>query len=177
MSYRVDISKTSPEILRGLINFDNNTDFTEDTLLFHEGGPARLNPWEVAENHRTDAIYCKFIGYYIDWELFYYNRIPLEQFFGSHTAAAPMGSVKYTSELLPCIRRDLGINIGRGDIVEEWIDPDALFVDVKVKNENLSYVGTLRVFFTGHPSSLMARVPNTKLRGFTKDHIQGVTNV
>lgn len=166
--YRVDMSQRPADILRGLVNFDNGTDFNETTLGFNVKGASPLPHREVVKRGRNSKVMARFKGKFRGERLFYYNRINLNEFFGNICAGAPHGEHKSTRELLPYVRKDLGVDILPEEVLDEYIDPEAAFVDIAILRNSLTYTGSVRVYFLGAPGSLVDKVRSTELGGFTK---------
>lgn len=173
--YRVDMSQRPHQILRGLVNFDNKTDFTEKQLTFNSKGASALSKKDANKYDRNSRVMAKFHGIYTGERHLIYNRIDLNYFFGPECALAPHGEHVMNYELLEYVRRDLGIDIEKDEILHEWIDQEASFVEIKVKSNSLTYLGSVIVFFEGSPDSLVARVPNLTLDGFHKENVTEVT--
>ena len=170
--YRVDMSQRPDVILRGLINYDNNISLTSADIDFNHAGATELTHREQVKSGRNSRIMAYFKGAFSGSRQFFYNRINLNVFFGNTTAGAPHGECTNTIELLPYIRKGLGINIAHDEILFEYIDQDAQYCDVVILNTSIVYTGTVRVYFTGAPGSLPDQIRKTTLSGFTKDNYE-----
>lgn len=167
--YRVDMSQRPADILRGLVNFDNGTKFTDKTMVFNVKGASPLPHREAVNRERNSKILALFKGNYRGERLFYYNRINLNEFFGNICAGAPYGVHTKTTELLSYVKKDLGVDIQPNEVLEEYIDPEAAYVDITILRNSLTYIGSVRVYFLGAPGSLVDKVRSTELGGFTKE--------
>lgn len=172
MAYRVDLSLSSEEILRGLINFDNKTSFTEVQLSFNPIGAVPLTLNEYYEKRRNSKVSARYKGRVIGEKTYYYNRIDLPTLLGNLGIAVPWGEYQHTHELLPHVREQLGINLSEDDIISTFIDPDAAIGEIAIFRRNVTYIGTISVVFKGHPDTLEGRVLNRALSGFTIDNIE-----
>lgn len=165
--YRVDMSQRPADILRGLVNFDNGTDFNATTMGFNPKGASPLPHREAVKRERNSKVLARFKGRFRGERLFYYNRINLNEFFGNICAGAPYGEHRTTTELLPYVKKDLGVDIQPDEVLEDYIDPEAAFVDIQILRNSLTYLGSVRVYFLGAPGSLVDKVRSTELGGFT----------
>lgn len=172
MAYRVDLSLSSEEILRGLINFDNKTDFTEKQLSFNPIGAVPLTLDEYYEKRRNSKVSVRYKGKMIGEKTYYYNRIDFPTLLGNLGIAVPWGVYQHTHELLPYVRQQLGINLSEDDIISAFIDPEAAIGEITIFRRNITYIGSITVVFKGHPDTLEGQVLNKTLSGFTIDNIE-----
>lgn len=168
--YRVDMSQRPADILRGLVNFDNGTDFDASTMGFNAKGASPLEHRDAVKRDRNSKVMARFKGKFRGEKLFYYNRIDLNAFFGNICAGAPHGVHTRTTELLQYVRKDLGVDILESEVLDEYLDPEAAFVDITILRNSLTYIGSVRVYFLGAPGSLIDKVRSTTLGGFTSDN-------
>lgn len=172
MAYRVDLSLSTDEILRGLINFDNNTNFTGKELTFNPIGAVSVGLEEYYEKRRTSKVSARYRGRVVGERTYYYNRIEFETLLGGLGIRVPWKHHTQTYELLPYIREQLGINLTEDDVVNNPIDPDALIEHVEIFRRNITYTGKIVVVFDGHPDSMTGRIPVRSLSGFSADSIE-----
>ncbi len=168
--YRVDMSQRPADILRGLVNFDNGTVFDATTMGFNTKGASPLGHRDAVKRERNSKVMAHFKGKFRGEKLFYYNRIDLNAFFGNICAGAPYGIHTRTTELLQYVRKDLGVDILESEVLDEYLDPEAAFVDITILRNSLTYIGSVRVYFLGAPGSLIDKVRTTTLGGFTADY-------
>tara|TARA_Y100001956_G_scaffold15417_1_gene14845 strand:- start:566 stop:1087 length:522 start_codon:yes stop_codon:yes gene_type:complete len=171
--YRVDMSQRPADILRGLVNFDNGTEFNASNLSFNPKGASPLPHREAVNRKRNSKVMAYFKGSHRGQRLFHFNRIDLNAFFGNICAGAPYGVHTRTTELLPYVRKDLGIDIAEDEVLDEYLDPEAAFVDIQILRNSLTYIGSVRVYFLGAPGSLVDKVRSTTLGGFTSENSEG----
>tara|TARA_Y100001956_G_scaffold77029_1_gene86889 strand:+ start:638 stop:1159 length:522 start_codon:yes stop_codon:yes gene_type:complete len=172
--YRVDMSQRPADILRGLVNFDNKTEYDETSLVFNPKGASPLSHREAVNRKRNSKVMAYFKGSFRGKKLFHFNRIDLNAFFGNICAGAPHGVHSRTTELLPYVKKDLGIDIAEDEVLDEYLDPEAAFVDIQILRNSLTYIGSVRVYFLGAPGSLVDKVRYTTLGGFTSETAKGI---
>lgn len=170
--YRVDLSLPPDQIIRGLINFENNTDFNEQELTFDKTGAVPTTKAERIKYDRLDKVNTYYRGRVNANKIYYYNRIRLNEFLGNIGISVPWKKHQTTAELLPYVLIQLGINLSPADILDRYIDPEAYTIEIEIFRRNIAYVGTINVIFEGHPESLGGRVVKRDLAGFTKSSIE-----
>lgn len=161
----VDMSLPPAELLLGLINQENpKANFTFDKVQFDPGGPSNTTL------HGKDTIIyllpLKGAGF-IGKKAFYYDRINLADFLGPLGVSIDVDKYTETAELLPLVMSQLGINLTRPDIYNDYIVP-LKYNDSKIRISvrSIMYKGYVPIHFG--PVSIFAGLKNRLLDGFHK---------
>ena len=157
-----DMSLPPKEFLLSVINETYGRDFTFKDFYF--GDRVDVDKYDCESMiymHATTG------GKYSGTIRAYYNRVQLDEFLEGQFLTVGWREFLDTDDLLEKVVEQLGINIGRGDIVSDIIDPDAQSAKIRISNRSIAYRGYIPVLFMGHPDSLGVRVQNTVLNGFS----------
>lgn len=165
MSFMVDMSLPPAELLLGLINQENpKANFTFEKVQFDPGGPSNTTLYG-----KDTVIYLlplKGAGF-IGKKAFYYNRINLADFLGPLGVTIDEGKYTETAELLPLVMSQLGINLTRADIYNDYIVPlKANESKIRISVRSIMYKGYVPVHFG--PVSIFKGLTNRLLDGFHK---------
>lgn len=166
MSYMVDMSLPPAELLLGLINQENpRANFTFQTVQFDPGGPS--NTTLYGKDTMIYLLPLKGAGFF-GKKAFYYNRINLTDFLGSSGVKIEPDKYTETAELLPLVMSQLGINLTRGDIYNDYIIPLTKDTQSKIRISvrSIMYKGYVPVHLG--PQSIFAGLKNRLLDGFHK---------
>lgn len=165
MSFMVDMSLPPADLLLGLINQENpKANFTFNKVQFDPGGPSNTTLYG-----KDTVIYLlplKGAGF-IGKKAFYYNRINLADFLGPLGVSIDVDKYTETAELLPLVMSQLGINLTRPDIYNDYIVP-LTYNDSKIRISvrSIMYKGYVPIHFG--PVSIFAGLKNRLLDGFHK---------
>lgn len=159
---RQDMSLPPEEFLLSVINHKYGKNFT-------------FNDFYFGEREDVDKYGCESMvymhaapgGMYNGTIRAYYNRVQLDEFLEGTQLVVGWREFFDTDDLIGEVLEQLGINLGRGDIISDIIDPDAQTARIRISNRSLTYTGHIPVYFTGHPNSLSSRVQSTVLNGFS----------
>lgn len=167
MSFMVDMSLPPADLLLGLINQENpKANFTFDKVQFDPAGPS--NTTLYGKDTLIYLLPLKGAGF-IGKKAFYYNRINLADFLGPLGVSIEEGQYAETAELLPLVMSQLGINLTRADIYNDYIVPLATRVGeskIRISVRSIMYKGYVPIHFG--PVSMFAGVKNRLLDGFHK---------
>lgn len=168
MTYRVDLSKTAPEILINRINYVFGTSYTPDQLTFDSRGAVPLS----IEEARREGVESKAAAYYKNGysgsQNFVFTRGDLNKLLRGAVVPVPFGAVKSSEELAPYIFDELGVNINPHQILIEPIPEDATDFTVRLIPRHLSLKGTIAIEFVDPtPRKLKVLVSKTELDGFS----------
>lgn len=159
---RQDMSLPPEEFLLSVINQKYGKNFT-------------FNDFYFGERDDVDKYGCESMIYmhanpngpYTGSIRAFYNRIQLDEFLEKQFLTVGWREFFDTDDLLGEVLAQLGINLGRGDIISDIIDPDAQTSKIRISNRSIAYRGYVPVLFMGHPNSLSSRVQSTVLNGFS----------
>lgn len=165
MSFMVDMSLPPAELLLGLINQENpKANFTFDKVQFDPAGPS--NTTLYGKDTLIYLLPLKGAGF-IGKKAFYYNRINLADFLGPLGVKIEEGVYTETAELLPLVMSQLGINLTRADIYNDYIVPlKANESKIRISVRSIMYKGYVPVQVG--QASMFAGVKNRYLDGFHK---------
>lgn len=159
---RQDMSLPPEEFLLSVINKKYGKNFTFNDFYFGERDDVNKYGCEsMIYMHATSK------GGYSGTVRAFYNRIQLDEFLEKQFLTVGWREFFDTDDLLGEVLEQLGINLGRGDIISDIIDPDAQTAVIRISNRSVAYRGYIPVLFMDHPDSLSSRVQSTVLNGFS----------
>ncbi|QXO09529.1 hypothetical protein pEaSNUABM11_00105 [Erwinia phage pEa_SNUABM_11] len=168
MTYRVDLSKTAPEILINRINYVFGTSYTAEQLTFDARGAVPLSKEEA----RREGVESKAAAYYrkgfTGSQNFMFTRGDLNKLLKGVVVPVPFGAVQWSQDLAPYIFDELGVNLNPQQILIEPIPEDATDYTVRLIPRHLSLKGTIAIQFVDPtPRRLKTLVKKTELDGFS----------
>jgi len=167
MAYRVDLSKTAPEILINRINYVLGSSYTPATLTFNARGAVPLDKFEARRHNAESKAAGLFSGGLKGGQDFYYIRGDLNKLLKGAVVKVPQGAVQWSQDLAPYVFDELGVNLTRHQILIEPIPEDAENYILRLIPRHLSLKGTIAVQFVDPtPRKLKLLVTKTKLDGF-----------
>lgn len=159
----IDMSLPPDEFLLEVINEKYNKNFSFDTVYFGSEGVIET------DKYGCDSyiwIHAYPGGPFTGSIRAYYNRVNFDEYLEGKQLALSWKAFHDTDDMLPEVLKQLGINLGRFDIISDIVDQTKASMNIRISKKCLAYKGNIEVVFLGHPSTLTGSVNNRVLEGF-----------
>lgn len=168
MTFKVDLSLPSNEILLGIINYENpRANLTFKKVKFSPTGCLPAN--YMGRDTKIDVIPMPGSGLY-GTITFYYTKIDLTAYLGDRLLIIEPGQYRYTNELMPEILAQFGIRVVAADIIADIVPTEGR-IQVRFSPKSLLYKGVITLNLGEPFIPLTTRVGNRLLDGFYKPPI------
>ncbi len=166
MSFVLDMSIPSDQLLLNLINDTTGNNFTFDVVYFDPEGPKPTNKYgkdtKIVLIAKQGAGFQGRVSYY-------YNRIKLHEFFEGLSVEVDFSKYIYTEQAVPDAFEQLGINLDVDvDTLNDVLDQEAGKDTLRISRRSYMYAGYLNLNDGGEITvpPLSERVLNVVLDGF-----------
>lgn len=165
-TYQANYKQTDEEILLGLINHDNGTEFTAAMVIFGEAVSAEDDSNELATNLTLTA--ATGSGYRGS-QTFLYNRVPLTALNDLDPGLVLTTDEATVYDLLPFLNEHFGLNMTNKDIVDgplpEFLPDVETEFQITAKADSKIFHGTVTLTGTSPTIELAIALPVNELDG------------